>query len=147
VASRGIHVDSVDCVIHFDPPGDDDTYLHRSGRTGRAGESGRVVSLITPDQERAARQLQGRFGYEGGFAQAQPSSATPRAPRQVHDAVSTDQSRPPRKKAHHAGGHPGQKPGSSASQGRSNQRRRPKPKSGVAKSGSGGSQRRRARVS
>ncbi len=64
VASRGIHVDGVECVVHFDPPEDADTYVHRSGRTGRAGASGRVVSLVCPDQERLAKQLAKGLGLE-----------------------------------------------------------------------------------
>ena len=46
VAARGIHVDDVEVVIHYDPASDAKTYLHRSGRTARAGGSGVVVSLI-----------------------------------------------------------------------------------------------------
>ncbi|MGH9304655.1 MAG: DEAD/DEAH box helicase [Acidimicrobiales bacterium] len=64
VASRGIHVDGVDCVVHYDLPEDEDTYVHRSGRTGRAGASGRVVSLVCPDEERGARLLQKRLGLD-----------------------------------------------------------------------------------
>jgi superfamily II DNA/RNA helicase len=48
IAARGIHVDGVDIVVHFDPPEDAKTYLHRSGRTARAGASGVVVTLVTP---------------------------------------------------------------------------------------------------
>jgi superfamily II DNA/RNA helicase len=62
VAARGLHVDGVDCVIHFDPPGDDDTYVHRSGRTGRAGSTGRVISLVAPEHEGEARRLEQRYG-------------------------------------------------------------------------------------
>jgi len=47
VAARGIHVDDVACVVHFDPAGDAKDYVHRSGRTGRAGAAGVVVSLVT----------------------------------------------------------------------------------------------------
>ncbi len=50
VAARGIHVDGVACVIHFDPPEDSKAYTHRSGRTGRAGSTGIVVSLLEPKQ-------------------------------------------------------------------------------------------------
>ena len=57
VAARGIHVDGVECVIHFDPPTDHKDYVHRSGRTARAGESGLVVSFINRDQERAAKKM------------------------------------------------------------------------------------------
>jgi superfamily II DNA/RNA helicase len=49
VAARGIHVDDVPCVVHFDPAADDKDYVHRSGRTGRAGASGTVVTLLGPD--------------------------------------------------------------------------------------------------
>ena len=58
VASRGLHIDNVDCVIHFDMPDDHKDYLHRSGRTGRAGKSGRVFSLITTDAVRTAKRIQ-----------------------------------------------------------------------------------------
>ena len=46
VAARGIHVDDVACVVHFDPPADAKDYVHRSGRTGRAGAEGVVVSFV-----------------------------------------------------------------------------------------------------
>jgi superfamily II DNA/RNA helicase len=52
VAARGIHVDDVSLVLHLDPPADPKDYLHRSGRTARAGESGVVVVLSTPEDER-----------------------------------------------------------------------------------------------
>ncbi len=58
VAARGIHVDDVSCVIHFDPPSTDKDYVHRSGRTGRAGASGKVVSLVSPHQDADVRALQ-----------------------------------------------------------------------------------------
>jgi superfamily II DNA/RNA helicase len=56
VAARGIHVDGVACVIHFDPPVDSKTYVHRSGRTARAGAEGLVVSLLAHDQLRDANR-------------------------------------------------------------------------------------------
>jgi superfamily II DNA/RNA helicase len=58
VAARGIHIDDVASVIHFDPPADAKDYLHRSGRTARAGAAGTVVSLITADQQRTVRRMQ-----------------------------------------------------------------------------------------
>lgn len=58
VAARGIHIDAVASVIHFDPAGDSKDYLHRSGRTARAGATGTVVSLVTSDQRRAVRKMQ-----------------------------------------------------------------------------------------
>jgi superfamily II DNA/RNA helicase len=57
VAARGIHVDDVDLVVHFDPPNDHKDYLHRSGRTARAGTSGTVVALVQPEQARGMGRL------------------------------------------------------------------------------------------
>ncbi len=62
VAARGIHVDNVSLVLHVDPPADPKDYLHRSGRTARAGESGTVVLLATPAEERAARTMLTKAG-------------------------------------------------------------------------------------
>ncbi|MES4905890.1 MULTISPECIES: DEAD/DEAH box helicase [unclassified Streptomyces] len=53
VAARGIHVDDLDLVVNVDPPADHKDYLHRGGRTARAGGSGTVVTLVLPDQRRA----------------------------------------------------------------------------------------------
>ena len=50
VAARGLHVEGLDLVVHFDPPNDSKAYLHRSGRTARAGATGTVVSLVEPEQ-------------------------------------------------------------------------------------------------
>ncbi len=57
VAARGIHVDDVDLVVHFDPPNDHKDYLNRSGRTARAGTSGTVVALVQPEQARGMSRL------------------------------------------------------------------------------------------
>jgi superfamily II DNA/RNA helicase len=62
VAARGIHVEGVASVIHFDPAEDDKAYVHRSGRTARAGASGLVVSLVDGSQVRAAKRLQHSLG-------------------------------------------------------------------------------------
>jgi superfamily II DNA/RNA helicase len=58
VAARGIHVDDVATVVHFDPPNDHKDYLHRSGRTARAGAAGTVVSLVTGAQRRVVKRMQ-----------------------------------------------------------------------------------------
>ena len=52
VAARGIHIDGLDLVVNVDPPNDHKDYLHRGGRTARAGESGTVVTLVLPSQRR-----------------------------------------------------------------------------------------------
>ncbi len=62
VAARGIHVDGVAAVVHFDPPKDTKAYLHRSGRTARAGASGVVVSLVRDDQSLPIHALQRQIG-------------------------------------------------------------------------------------
>jgi superfamily II DNA/RNA helicase len=59
VAARGIHVDDVTCVVHFDLPSDPKDFLHRSGRTGRAGAAGVVVALAMPDRRRENTKLFG----------------------------------------------------------------------------------------
>ncbi len=58
VAARGIHVDGVNAVVHFDPPADAKDYVHRSGRTARAGATGVVVSFVTPDKAAVVKSLQ-----------------------------------------------------------------------------------------
>ncbi|MEV0844333.1 DEAD/DEAH box helicase [Streptomyces sp. NPDC049954] len=57
VAARGIHVDNLDLVVNVDPPTDHKDYLHRGGRTARAGESGSVVTLVLPNQRREMTRL------------------------------------------------------------------------------------------
>jgi superfamily II DNA/RNA helicase len=64
VAARGIHVDGVASVIHYDPPEDHKTYVHRSGRTARAGEGGVVVSLLKQEQIKDARKVQKKVGLD-----------------------------------------------------------------------------------
>jgi len=62
VAARGIHVDDVDVVVHYDPPEEHKAYVHRSGRTARAGNAGIVVTFVLWDQELEVERLQRRLG-------------------------------------------------------------------------------------
>ncbi|MFF9201725.1 DEAD/DEAH box helicase [Streptomyces sp. NPDC014986] len=62
VAARGIHVDNLDLVVNVDPPSDPKDYLHRGGRTARAGESGSVITLVTRDQRREMSRLMTQAG-------------------------------------------------------------------------------------
>jgi superfamily II DNA/RNA helicase len=62
VAARGIHVDNVEIVVHYEPTDDHKAYLHRSGRTARAGEDGVAVTLMLWNEENAIRTVQRRLG-------------------------------------------------------------------------------------
>jgi superfamily II DNA/RNA helicase len=64
VAARGLHIDGIDIVVHYDPPEDPKDYVHRSGRTARAGELGVVVSLALPSQSFDFWLLQREIGVK-----------------------------------------------------------------------------------
>jgi superfamily II DNA/RNA helicase len=83
VAARGIHVDGVACVIHYDPPADHKDYVHRSGRTARAGSGGLVVSLVNRDQRTAVTRLRKKVGLPAGELEAAP----PLRPRELETWV------------------------------------------------------------
>ena len=110
VAARGIHVDGVETVIHYDPPAEDKDYVHRSGRTGRAGASGVVISLLDKPQVRESLKMQNRLGIE---------SDVEALPERIHhlQPVST------------GSGSGRQRSGSGSGRQRSKQRPRPKSKS------------------
>ena len=74
VAARGIHVDGISLVVHVDPAQDHKDYLHRSGRTARAGESGTVVSLATTRQQKAVKGLTTRAGVNPSTVYVKPGS-------------------------------------------------------------------------
>ncbi len=73
VAARGIHVDGVACVLHFDPPEDDKAYIHRSGRTARAGSTGVVVSLVQPDQQKDVATIRRHVGIDEQVTSPDPT--------------------------------------------------------------------------
>ncbi|MFI7353305.1 DEAD/DEAH box helicase [Streptomyces avidinii] len=73
VAARGIHIDDLDLVVNVDPPTDHKDYLHRGGRTARAGESGSVVTLVLPDQKRDMTRLMSDAGISPRTAQIKSS--------------------------------------------------------------------------
>jgi superfamily II DNA/RNA helicase len=76
VAARGIHVDGVACVVHYDPAADVDGYMHRSGRTARAGAPGVVVSLVEPEQAREVARFQRKLGVSARLTRPEPSSVS-----------------------------------------------------------------------
>jgi superfamily II DNA/RNA helicase len=95
IAARGIHVDDVSLVIHADPPVDHKAYLHRSGRTARAGNSGTVVTLATADQMSEVKQLTRAAGIAARttrIASIQDTVLTDLAPgvRVLTDPISFD---------------------------------------------------------
>jgi superfamily II DNA/RNA helicase len=104
VAARGIHVDDVACVIHFDPPEDDKAYVHRSGRTARAGSSGVVVSLVPGELRRDVGKIQRALDHPVGLAPVdlahlgEPAPPRPRreAPREESTARRHNSGRPNR---------------------------------------------------
>ena len=75
VAARGIHVDGVDLVVHVDPPKDAKDYLHRAGRTARAGESGTVVTLVLPRQRGVTFSMLERAGVVPVRTEVSPHAA------------------------------------------------------------------------
>ncbi|NBO68555.1 MAG: DEAD/DEAH box helicase, partial [Actinobacteria bacterium] len=77
VAARGIHIDDVPCVVHFDPPADHKDYIHRSGRTGRAGSKGVVISLVDPSQRRSVSRLARDAKVEADFIAPELGSSDP----------------------------------------------------------------------
>jgi superfamily II DNA/RNA helicase len=74
VAARGLHIDDVGLVVHFDPPNDHKDYLHRSGRTGRAGATGTVLALVDPAQVREVARLHEAAGVSPARHQVQPGA-------------------------------------------------------------------------
>jgi superfamily II DNA/RNA helicase len=64
VAARGVHVDGVELVVHIDPPAEHKSYLHRSGRTARAGNAGDVVTVVLPEQRKDTNTLLRRAGIK-----------------------------------------------------------------------------------
>ncbi|EXG80389.1 DEAD/DEAH box helicase [Cryptosporangium arvum] len=99
IAARGVHVDDVALVVHVDPPAEHKAFLHRSGRTARAGASGVVVTIATPDQQSDVRALARRAGIAPKTVAVRPGAAeiveltgppaepvTPQAPAQTATA-------------------------------------------------------------
>jgi superfamily II DNA/RNA helicase len=75
VAARGIHVDNLDLVVNVDPPTDHKDYLHRGGRTARAGESGSVITLVVPNQRRDMDRLMSAAGITPRITQVRSGDA------------------------------------------------------------------------
>ncbi|MHB8658053.1 MAG: DEAD/DEAH box helicase [Solirubrobacteraceae bacterium] len=87
VAARGIDVGGISHVINFDPPADSETYVHRTGRTGRAGAKGIGITLVAPDQRLEIAQLARQLGLERSISSVEtsPASSSTAAPRRRRD--------------------------------------------------------------
>ncbi len=126
VAARGIHVDDLEMVINFDIPDDYDTYVHRIGRTGRAGKKGVAISLVTSEKQYALYEIEEHIGVmieEGKFAiKSAPHRDKKKksnshklqnkkmsSPKGRKDVSSKDKSQKPRKKNNHSNQKPGNK--------------------------------------
>jgi superfamily II DNA/RNA helicase len=75
VAARGIHIDDIALVVQADAPDEYKTYLHRAGRTGRAGKSGTVVMLVPRNRRRRTEELLSRAGVDAEWTQVRPGDA------------------------------------------------------------------------
>jgi len=93
VAARGIHVDDVAAVVHYDLPADDKAYIHRSGRTARAGASGLVVSIVPPDLAGDAAALQRQLGHPTGLTPPRAHDHGARATSEATPRVEPSRSR------------------------------------------------------
>ena len=83
VAARGIDVQRISHVINFDPPADSETYVHRIGRTGRAGRTGIGITLLSPDQRRDVTKLTNELGLDHGLKADNPHRQAARSARPV----------------------------------------------------------------
>ncbi len=110
VAARGIHVDGVALVVHYDPPADHKDYVHRSGRTARAGEGGVVVSMVQRDQVKDLTKMQRKIGLNEPFTAPDvaamrelspgPTRQKPARTSSYNDAVADDRSSTARPSRH-----------------------------------------------
>ena len=130
VVARGIHVDAVACVVHYDLPQDSKDYVHRSGRTARAGADGEVVALVIPESNRLAAQIVNQLQLspqiEGTQPEIRPRPQKPRSGGSSHRGSGH---------SHSGGGQGGGRPGARGKGGR--------PGARAGKAGAGGPSARR----
>jgi superfamily II DNA/RNA helicase len=135
VAARGIHVDDVDLVVHYDPPNDHKDYLHRSGRTARAGATGTVVSLVEPHQTKDVEKIHTAASITPELEKV--SGGHPAVLRLAESGEPIVVTAPPAREPRPQGSRPrynGSRPGASRS---SNQRSGGQRTGGVQRSGTG----------
>lgn len=146
VAARGIHIDDLDLVVNVDPPTDHKDYLHRGGRTARAGGSGSVVTLVLPDQKRDVTRLMSDAGIRPRTARimsSDPELATITGAREPSGvAVTIEVPQPATPTASRADRKNGTEPGRRSGRRRRNGGGAKAAAGGAARTGSGGSDRR-----
>ncbi len=106
IAARGVHVDDVELVVHCDPPAEHKAYLHRSGRTARAGNAGDVVTVVLPEQRKDTQVLLRKAGIK---ATPQPVTADSAAVLDLVGEIAPTQAPPPAPKAVTPQRRPGQR--------------------------------------
>jgi len=100
VAARGVHVDNVDLVVHVDPPMEHKAYLHRSGRTARAGAAGTVVTVVLPEQRRDVKDLLRKAAISAPLEPVTTDAVTELVPeRAAHVRPAPVQAQPQRQSA------------------------------------------------
>lgn len=110
VAARGIHVDGVSLVVHVDPPADSKAYLHRAGRTARAGESGTVVTVVTHQERRTVFRMTEQAGVRPTSTKVSPGAddlvriTGARVPSGEPIVEQEQAKRPPRNRTNTSGG-------------------------------------------
>jgi superfamily II DNA/RNA helicase len=122
IAARGVHVDDVELVVHCDPPAEHKAYLHRSGRTARAGQSGDVVTVVLPEQRKDTQALLRKAGIGATPQQVHADSAAVRdlvGPIAPHQAPPVSQPAPAARNNPPRGSGAGQRRPASGSQPRS----------------------------
>lgn len=116
VAARGVHVDDVELVVHVDPPVEHKAYLHRSGRTARAGAAGTVVTLMLPEQRRDVKDILRKAQITVAMEDVTPAIVDElvgeRAPKVKTAPVAPQQNQPKAKSASQPGGQGGGRSGS-----------------------------------
>lgn len=96
VAARGLHIDGVPLVVHYDPPADVTDYVHRSGRTGRAGADGIVVSLLGAGHVASAQRMQRKLGLPSGVSAADVLTLPTVGPQRMNRSSARHPHDPPR---------------------------------------------------
>ncbi|MER5930553.1 DEAD/DEAH box helicase [Streptomyces sp. NPDC002054] len=143
VAARGIHIDDLDLVVNVDPPTDHKDYLHRGGRTARAGESGSVVTLVLPEQKREMTRLMSDAGIRPRTAEIKSSDEEltrltgAREPSGVPIVLDVPQPTPP-KQAKAGSGRPSRRRGAGPAAAGSGQARRSGAEQGSGQGGRSG---------